>query len=221
MPHYTAFIFDMNGTMIDDMHYHEQAWYNVLVNQLKAPLTLEQVRHQIYGTSGEMFERVFGNGKFSKEEVEAISLEKEIRYREEFLPHLKLIDGLQSFLDRAMTGNIALAIGTAAPLPNIDFVVDNLFLRSSFPVIIGPADVAKSKPDPEVFLKAASRLGIDPKNCVVFEDAPKGIEAAARAGMKAVGITSYHTAAELKNDNVLFTIEDYRDTRLDKFFGKH
>jgi beta-phosphoglucomutase len=218
MPRYTALLFDMNGTMINDMHYHEQAWHNVLVHQLKAPLTLEQVRHQIYGTSAEMFERVFGVGKFSRGEVEAISLEKESRYRTEFLPHLKLIDGLGSFLDRAKSENMALAIGTAAPLPNIDFVVDNLNLRSYFPVIIGPGDVAKSKPDPEVFLKAASQLGIAPEDCVVFEDAPKGIEAAARAGMKAVGITSYHTADELKRENVLFTIEDYNDYRLNQLF---
>ena len=96
--------------------------------------------------------------------------------------------------------------------------MDNLNLRSYFPVIIGPDDVAKSKPDPEVFLKAASGLRIAAENCVVFEDAPKGIEAAARAGMKAVGITSYHTAAELRNENMLFTIENYYDSRLDQLF---
>jgi len=220
MPKYRAFIFDMNGTMIDDMHYHEQAWHNVLVNQLKAPLTLDQVRHQIYGTSMEMFERVFGAGKFSKEEVEKISLEKERRYREEFLPHLKLIDGLPSFLDRVKSKNVALAIGTAAPVPNIDFVMDNFNLRSYFPVIIGPDDVSKSKPDPEVFLKAASRLGIPPEQCIVFEDAPKGIEAAARAGMKSVGITSYHTSEELKNDNLLFTIQDYNSSLLNQLFER-
>ena len=81
----------MNGTMIDDMHYHETAWYDVLVNQLKAPLTLEQVRHQLYGKSAEMFHRVFGAGKFTSNEIERITNQKELRYREEFLPHLKLI----------------------------------------------------------------------------------------------------------------------------------
>jgi beta-phosphoglucomutase len=214
MPNFHAFIFDMNGTMINDMHYHEQAWYHVLVNQLKAPLTVEQVRHQIYGTSAEMFERVFGKDHFTKEMIDTISQEKEDRYRKEFLPHLKLIEGLDVFLNKAQAGNIPMAIGTAAPLPNIDFVVDNLNLRSYFPVIIGPDDVAKSKPDPEVFLKAAHQLGIAPEKCVVFEDAPKGIEAASRAGMKAVGITSYHTAAELQRENVLFMIEDYNNAAL-------
>jgi beta-phosphoglucomutase len=218
MPRYSAFIFDMNGTMINDMHYHEQAWYHVFVNQLKAQLTPEQVKHHLYGATTEIFERVFGVGKFSHEEIEAISLEKESRYRADFLPHLKLMDGLHSFLDKAKSKNISLAIGTAAPIANVDFVLDNLSLRSYFPVVIGPEDVAYSKPHPEVFLKAASQLGIPAKNCIVFEDSPKGIEAAARAGMKAIGITSYHTADELKNENVLFTLDDYTHISLNQLF---
>jgi len=218
MAHYHAFIFDMNGTMINDMHYHEMAWYNVLVNQLKAPLTAGQVKHQLYGTALEMFERVFGPGKFSEEEIKRISYEKESRYRAEYLPHLKLIDGLDLFLQMAKAKNIALAVGTAAPKENVDFVLDNLNLRSYFPVVIGPEDVTESKPDPEVFLQAASRLGFPPENCVVFEDAPKGIEAAARAGMKAIAITSFHTVEELSNENVLFTIEDYTTADLYQLF---
>ena len=90
---------------------------------------------------------------------------------------------------------------------NVDFVLDNLNLRSYFPVIIGPEDVVESKPHPEVFLKAAAKLGVSPEECIVFEDAPKGIEAARRAGMKSVGITPFHTAEELKNDSLIFTID--------------
>src|SRR5690606_18515484 len=97
-------------------------------------LTLEQVRHQLYGRADEMFDRIFGAGKFSKEEVNAISLRKESRYREEFLPHLALVDGLKAFLGKAKSNGIALAIGTAAPVLNIDFVLDNLDLRDYFPV---------------------------------------------------------------------------------------
>jgi beta-phosphoglucomutase-like phosphatase (HAD superfamily) len=93
-------------------------------------------------------------------------------------------------------------------------VLDNLNLRHYFPVVIGPGDVVESKPHPEVFLKAAAGLGILPEHCIVFEDSPRGIEAAARAGMRAIGITSYHTPDELEHENVLFTIEDYRDDRL-------
>lgn len=214
MKKFKALIFDMNGTMINDMHYHETAWYNVLVNQLNAPLTLEDVRRQIYGTASEMFTRIFGPNKFSEKEIETITQRKEARYREEFLPHLKLIDGLDLFFDLVRSRKIPMAIGTAAPVPNIDFVMDNLNLRSYFPVIVGPDDVTESKPNPAVFLKAAQRLEIAAADCVVFEDSPKGIEAAARAGMNAIAITSYHTAQELNNENVLFSIADYNDSRL-------
>lgn len=208
----------MNGTMIDDMHYHEMAWHDVLVNTLKAPLTPEEVRVQLYGTAEEMFVRVFGDNRFTPEEVSLIAQQKESRYREEFLPQLKLIDGLDAFIESARSRKIPMAIGTAAPLLNIDFVLDNLNLRSHFQAVVGPDDVTENKPNPEVFLKAASRMGIAPEHCIVFEDAPKGIEAALRAGMKAIAITSYHSEEELHNDNVLFTIRDYTDARLGELF---
>jgi beta-phosphoglucomutase len=214
MKRYEAFIFDLNGTMVNDMHYHEMAWYDVLVNELKAPLTAEQVKLQMYGKAVEMFERVFGKEKFSMEEIATISERKEARYRKEFLPDLKLITGLNEFLNNAKSKGISLAIGTAAPKLNVDFVIDNLNLGSYFPVIVGQADVVESKPHPEVFLQAARRLGVSPERCVVFEDAPKGIEAAMRAGMKAVAVTTYHTRDELKNHNVLFAIDDYTSTSL-------
>lgn len=219
MSQYKAFIFDMNGTMIDDMHYHEMAWYDVLVNQLRADLTPEQVRKELYGKADEMFTRIFGTNRFTKEEIDVITSTKESRYRQEFLPQLKLMEGLNSFLDKARAHNISLAIGTAAPDLNVDFVLDNLSLRSYFPIIIGQNDVSSSKPHPEVFLKAASALGVHPENCLVFEDAPKGIEAAHRAGMKAIGVTSFHTAEELRNDNIIHIINDYRDSMLNHLFN--
>lgn len=204
----------MNGTMIDDMAYHELAWHDVLVNQLNAPLTREQLKLQLYGRHDEMFYRIFGESKFTRAEIEEISARKEQRYRAEFLPNLKLIKGLDSFLDRSNRQGVALSIGTAAPPANVDFVLDNLNIRHYFPVIIGQDDVRASKPDPEVFLKAAKRMNLLPEDCLVFEDAPKGIEAAKRAGIDAVAITSFHTPHELKNDNVIATISDYSDAAL-------
>ena len=214
MKKYQAVIFDLNGTMINDMHYHELAWYDVFVNQLKAPLTFEELKVQLYGRADEIFHRIFGPAKFSMDEIESITNRKEEKYREEFISHLKLINGLDAFLEKLRANKVPLAIGTAAPILNVDFVLDNLDLRHYFQAVIGPDDVAVSKPDPEVFLKASNRLGTSPEHCVVFEDSPKGIEAASRAGMKAIGVTSYHTSEELNNKNILFTIEDYTDKRL-------
>lgn len=210
-----AIIFDLNGTMIDDMHFHLEEWYNVIVNHLGANLTLQQVKAQMYGSNFELFERVFGQGRYTPEEIETIAMMKERQYQERYRPHLRLIEGLPAFLERIAQHHIKLGIASAAPPFNIDFVLDNLNIRSQFGTVVSAADVKKSKPDPEPFLKAAQNLGVAPEHCLVFEDAPKGIEAALRAGMNAVAITTIHNESEFSQyPDVLFFIKDYTDPRL-------
>jgi HAD superfamily hydrolase (TIGR01509 family) len=218
MPAYKAFIFDMNGTMINDMHFHEAAWYEMLVNNLHANISRAEIKQQMYGKNEELFDRVFGPGKFTQQQIDAIVLEKETRYQKDFFPYLKLIQGLDAFLAKAKADNIKMAIGTAAITLNVNYVLDNLQIRNYFDVIVTAGDVAVSKPHPGVFLMAAEKLGIPPAACLVFEDAPKGIEAARRAGMKAVGITTYHTLAQLHGDNVLYVVNDYTDRLLSLLF---
>lgn len=214
-----AFIFDMNGTMIDDMHFHTRAWYKVL-NELGAGLSMEQTKLHMYGKAEEMFDRVFGPDKFNDQQLHEIILNKELAYQEEFRPYLQLINGLGAFLQKAQAAGIGLAIGTAAPKTNVDYVLDGLQLHSLFPVIIGAEDVTTSKPDPEVFLSAAAGLKADPATCVVFEDSPKGVEAAQRGGMKAVVITTFHEPEDFAHlSNVLMCVKDYTDERLEALFS--
>ena len=105
-----------------------------------------------------------------------------------------------------------LAVATSAPPLNIVFTLDELDLRRHFDAVVGAADVARGKPFPDVFLKAAERLDVDPKNCIVFEDAPMGVEAARRAGMRAVVITTTLPAAAFAEfDNVVRVVEHYED----------
>ena len=213
-----AFIFDMNGTMIDDMNFHTRAWHGVL-NQLGANLSIEETKLHMYGKAEEMFDRIFGPDKFKEQELQDIIMNKELLYQEQFRPHLKLIDGLGAFLQKAKATSIKLAIGTAAPRTNVEYVINGLQLASMFEIVIGAEDVKLSKPDPEVFLSAASGLKVRPENCVVFEDSPKGVEAAKRGGMKAVVITTFHEAEDFAHlDNVLFCVKDYTDERLELLF---
>jgi len=215
-----AFLFDLNGTMIDDMTYHLQVWYDILNEDLKAGLTREEVKHQMYGKNHELLDRVFGKGKFSAEEVSNVSRKKEERYQEIYKAHLTLLPGLHELLVKAESKNIAMAIGSAAIPFNIDFVLDNLSIRKYFKTIVSADDVVESKPHPEVFLKAAAQLGVQPSSCIVFEDVPKGAEAAQNAGMKAVIITSTHEAAEFSSySNILFFCQDYNDPRLLELIG--
>jgi beta-phosphoglucomutase len=187
---YKAFLFDLNGTMIDDMDYHIKAWHRIF-NSLGANLTIEQAKAECYGKNAEVIERVFPN-RFSMEEKNKMSIEKEKQYQEEFRPHLKLIKGLAEFLATAKNQHIKMAIGSAAILFNIDFVLDGLHIRHYIDAIVSADDVAVSKPHPETFLGCAEKLGVSPADCLVFEDALKGVEAAANAGMDCFVLTTMH-----------------------------
>jgi beta-phosphoglucomutase family hydrolase len=201
---FKAFIFDLNGTMINDMEYHSRAWYHILNSDLGGNFTRDEVKQNMYGKNHELLVRMFGPNRFTQEEMDTLSVEKEKRYQKEYLPQLALLPGLMEFLETAYQANIPMAIGSAAIPFNIDFVLDNLQIRKYFKVVVSADDVEKSKPDPETYLKAAEQLLIAPANCLVFEDVPKGAEAALNAGMKCVILTTTHQQHDFDYlDNVL------------------
>lgn len=214
-----AILFDLNGTMIDDMEYHLKAWFDILNYDLRANLTKEEVKKEMYGKNEEVLIRIFGDKKFSKEEMNKISLEKERRYQKEFLPHLKLINGLDKFLKEAASRHIKMGIASAAIPFNIDFVLDNLKIRDLFAAVVSADDVATSKPHPETFLKAADLLNTAPKDCIVFEDAPKGAEAALNAGMPVAVLTTMNKKEEFaQNANIVAFANDYTDPFFTQLF---
>ena len=208
---FEAYLFDLNGTVIDDMHFHARAWHDILTNDLKSNISYDETVLQMYGKNQEMLVRVFGEGHFTQQEMDDISMRKEHKYQEAFKPHIKLIDGLEEFLEKAHQAEIKMAIGSAAIPFNIDFILDNLNLRKYFPVVVSADDVVLSKPDPETFTKGADLLGVAYDKCLVFEDAPKGVEAAKNAGMQALALTTLHTAEEFHvTDNVIKFVKDYK-----------
>lgn len=205
-------IFDLNGTMVDDMRFHTKAWFHVLNKELGKDISWDEVKSHMYGKNSEVLERIFGPDHFEIEEVDRISIDKEKRYQREFFPHLALIPGLHDFLKKAKELNIPMAIGSAAIPFNIDFILDNLNLRNFFKAIVSADDVLFSKPDPETFSKAARLLSAEPSSCIVFEDAPKGVEAALRADMQCVVLTTMHEKGEfVKYPNVIAYIKDFTD----------
>ena len=207
---YKAFLFDLNGTMIDDMDYHIRAWHRIL-NELGAHISLEEVKVQCYGKNHELLERIFP-GRFSAAEKDEMSLAKETAYQEAFRRDLRLIEGLDSFLKEAHTSGIKTAVGSAAILFNVDFVLDGLQVRQYIDAVVSAEDVAESKPHPETFLKCAELLDVAPADCLVFEDAPKGVESAYRAGMDCVVITTMHSPAEFStNQNLIGFISNFDD----------
>ncbi len=203
-----GFLFDLNGTMVNDMPYHIKAWHQEIV-KLGGTLSLEEMKHQCYGKNDELLERIFP-GRFTMEEKIKLGNDKEALYRIEFKPQLKLIDGLATFLATASERKIQMAIGSAAITENINFVIDNLQISHYFSAIVSANDVQQSKPHPETFLNCAQRLGLSPQECIVFEDTPKGVECALNAGMKAVVILGEHTQSEFASfSNVIHSMDNY------------
>lgn len=205
-----AFLFDLNGTMINDMEFHTRAWMHLMNHDLGGNFTWDEVKAQMYGKNPEVLVRMFGANRFTADEMTELSFEKERRYQKEFLPHLALLPGLAELLERAHKAGILMAIGSAAIPFNIDFVLDNLNIRHYFTAIVSADDVTISKPHPETYLRVAELLQVPPADCLVFEDVPKGAEAALNAGMQAVILTTTHQQHEFENlPNVIHFADDF------------
>ncbi len=211
---FKGIIFDMDGTMIDNMMVHHHAWQQKLAD-LGLEMTIEEVKEKIHGVNEEILERLFGN-RFTIEERRQIAFEKEETYRKIFLPELKLIPGLSDFLEKVKAQNIPMAIGTAAPPENANFVIDNLNLRHYFTGVFHAKSVTKGKPDPEIFEKAAASMGLPLSDCLIFEDSLTGAEAAKRAKAPEVIVTTTHAKEEFEQYNhIIQFIDDFTELDLD------
>jgi HAD superfamily hydrolase (TIGR01509 family) len=200
------------------MEFHIRAWTEILNEDLKAGLSHDEIKSQMYGKNSELFIRVFGEGKFNDNEMEYWSFEKEKRYQKAYRPYLQLIPALEDLLKRAYENNIPMAIGSAAIPFNINFVLDQLDIRKYFTAIVSADDVTTSKPNPETFLKAAGLLHTAPEDCLIFEDAPKGVEAAYNARFPCVVLTTMHSRNDFDPDSVVEFIKDYTDPFIQTLF---
>lgn len=209
----------MDGTMVDNMMVHHRAWQRKL-KELELDLTLEEVRREIHGINEEILERLFGE-RFSLHERRQISREKEEAYREIFLPELKLVNGLSEFLQACNNAGITMGIATAAPLENVDFVLDNLNLRHYFKAVTHAGLVTKGKPNPEVLEKVAMGMETPLESCLVFEDTPIGAATARNAGCSAYIITTTHQEEEFTDyPNVIGFLKDFTEINLEKIADK-
>jgi len=206
-----AFIFDMDGTIVDNMGFHTDSWLEFFARRGKQ-YDPDAFFRETAGAQGREILRERLGPDIPDDEIAVLAQEKDALYREMYAPHRAAIEGFERLVDRARERGVALAVATSAPPGNIVFTLDDLDLRRHFDAVVGAADVKQGKPHPDVFLKAAEKLGVAPANCVVFEDAPMGVEAARRAGMRAVVITTTLPAeAFAEFDNVVKIVSDYAD----------
>jgi HAD superfamily hydrolase (TIGR01509 family) len=138
-------------------------------------------------TNAAILRRLLGEG-LTNEDVRRYDRIKEECYRESARGTIRLMPGVQELLDTLVAQGFRLAIGSSAPRENLDLTIEDCGLENTFSTIVSVGDIRRGKPDPEVFALGAQRLGERPADCVVFEDAVVGIQAARAAGMYAVGV---------------------------------
>jgi beta-phosphoglucomutase len=192
-----ALVFDMDGVLIDSNPFHLQIWRNFLIHQGVAfdPVKLPA---QIFGQRDDKALRMFLGAHLTDEQVVRWSEELEASFREEFRPHAEALPGVNALIQECHDSGIPMAVASSAMKKNVDFVVDALRLAPYFQAVVSGDEVARPKPDPEIYLMAADHLGVDPTRAVAFEDSPIGIEAVVSAGMKCVAIASTFPEQELQ-----------------------
>ncbi|MCZ4311892.1 HAD family phosphatase [Comamonadaceae bacterium G21597-S1] len=203
-------IFDMDGTMIDSMPYHARSWV-AFANRHGIDIDVAELLRRTTGRTGaECMEQLFGR-IMEPQECWALIHQKEEIYRELFAPVFAEVAGFKAFFAEAHRRGLRLGVGTAGDKHNIAFAMRHLQMDPLPHALVGGDEGLPGKPEPAIFLEAARRIGADPQACIVFEDAPFGIEAARRAGMRAVAVCTSHRAEELAGDHVIAHIASYHD----------
>ncbi|GAB4031808.1 HAD family hydrolase [Spirosoma gilvum] len=203
-----AALFDMDGVLVDNADFHLNAWLQFAQHH-GLSLTRDQYMDHINGhVSADSLAYVFQR-PVTPGEVIVLTEEKEAIYRELYRPHLQPTPGLIAFLNALKAAGVRMAVGTSAPESNVGFTLDGLPLRPYFDAIVDASMIHKGKPDPEIYLTAAQRVGVEPARCVVFEDAFAGIEAGLRAGMKVIALATTHTRAELADKGAALIIDNF------------
>ncbi len=187
-------LWDLDGTIVDTFEAHYHSWEMVLPDY-GIELTPEKYRRS-FGMTNAGVLGVFTDGSADPRLVDTIAERKEEAFREVLRGRVRAYPGVREWLERLLGWGARQALASSAPSANIDLMLDELGIRPYFMAVVSGADLP-SKPAPDVFLKAAGCLGVRPDRCVVFEDAVAGVQAAKRAGMRCVAVTTTNPAAAL------------------------
>ncbi len=209
MNHKIGLLFDMDG-VIAHTNPHHKSVIKDFCKKYDIDVTDEFLEQKVYGrTNKEWIPEVFGHIEESR--IESLADEKESLFREQYKSDLKPVNGLLPFLEAMKAENVPMVVGTSAPYENADFILSGLEIQGYFAAILSSADVTVGKPHPEIYLKAAKAINLDPTKCVVLEDSLAGVKAGKAAGSKVIGITTTHTVEELKDCDLV--ISDFNNLR--------
>lgn len=201
-----AVIWDMDGVIADTAPYHHRAWQEVFRQRGKS-YTEDDFRSNFGKRNDAIIRNILGS-KITLRELEAIATEKEASFRESARDNIEPLPGAIELLRSLNERGFSQALGSSAPIENIRLVTRELGIEDLFQVIVSGMDVKEGKPSPQGFLLAAEKLGIEPQDCVVIEDATAGVTAAKRAGMRCLAVTNTSPKTKLaRADLVVDTLE--------------
>lgn len=192
-----AVLFDMDGVLVDSNPFHLQKWADLLIAH-NIPFDPAQLPEQILGHRNDHAFRFFFGPSLSAAETARLSDELEQNFRRAFAPHAKTPAGLEALIQACHEASLPMAVVSSAELANVEFIVDALNLRPFFQFLMNGMEATHPKPHPEIYQKAAARIGLPPARCVAFEDSFVGIQAVKDAGMKCVAIGSTFPMQDLR-----------------------
>ena len=190
-----AVIWDMDGVIADTAPYHCQAWQEVFQKR-GVTFTEEHFRRNFGQRNDTIIRNILGED-ISQSEIDAIASEKEKSFRQRVRQNIKPLPGAIKLIKSLKEHGFCMALASSAPMENIRLIIGGLDINNYFQAIASGREVKEGKPNPQGFLLAAQKLGVEPENCIVVEDAIAGVTAAKRAGMHCLAITNTHPRTSL------------------------
>jgi beta-phosphoglucomutase len=206
-----AAIWDVDGTLVDTAELHFQAWEAVCREQGR-----DFSRADFAATFGqrnpEIIRKLFGD-RFNERQIDELGERKEVLYRAAAAKGVDLLAGVRKLVEDLHEAGFVQAIGSSAPHANLELILRLTGIAQHFQAVIGSEDTQRGKPDPQVFLLAAQRLGVRPERCVVFEDAIAGVQAARAGGMKCVAVrfVGHHPEDRLRQAGADVVVESLQE----------
>ena len=207
-------IFDMDGTMVDSLPYHHEAW-KIFFNENKVENFSEKLKDYKGGGTLDLMKAVYGD-RYSLKQLKRMSDEKEIIFRRIYKGKIKPIKGFMKFLNHVKSRNILVGLASNAIRKNVSLIIKELEIYDDFDSIICGDEVDNGKPNPEMFNKTIDRFKINKNECLIFEDSLEGIKAAKNSGINVIGITSSSSHKTLQDAGSTMNISNYVDFDLAK-----
>lgn len=203
-------LFDMDGVIVLSNPAHLAAWQAFGRERLGVTITSEMFFQSVSGRKNEEALAELFPGRFSPAELKEASMEKEAFYRERFGPTLQPVPGvLRLIAELSKCRDVTIALATSGPPENVEFVLGRFEIKAAFQAVVNGSHVSRAKPDPAIYLLAAERLGIAPQGCIVLEDAFAGVQAAKRAGMRCLAVSTSEPEERLRQAGADCVYEDF------------